>query len=300
MATPGPLGLTALVIARILNLPLWGTYHTALPQYTLYLTEDGLMVDLMWKYIIWFYNQLDAVFVPSRSTGEELAQKGVDIHKVKVYPRGVDIELFHPAHRNGFLRDRFQIGDGIKLLYVGRISKEKNLELLARVFLSLLPSHPDIHLVMVGNGPYCAEMHKNLEGTPCTFTGFLEGEDLAAVYASCDLFLFPSTTDTFGNVVLEAQASGLPVIVTDAGGPKENIIPGETGFVVAGGDEASFLSAIKGLLNNPEQRKRMGQAARRYAQGRSYEIAFQAAWEMYRDRAGLAIGGNQLAESNHP
>jgi glycosyltransferase involved in cell wall biosynthesis len=155
-------------------------------------------------------------------------------------------------------------------------------------------------LLVVGDGPYSAEMRQKLEGTPCTFTGFLEGEDLAAIYASCDLFLFPSTTDTFGNVVLEAQASGLPVIVTDAGGPQENIIPGETGFVVAGGDEASFLSAIKGLLNNPEQRKRMGQAARRYAQGRSYEIAFQAAWEMYRDRAGLAIGGNQLAGSNHP
>jgi len=128
-------------------------------------------------------------------------------------------------------------------------------------------------------------MQREMAGSPCLFTGYLEGEDLAAVYASCDLFLFPSTTDTFGNVVLEAQASGLPVIVTDSGGPRENIIPGETGIVVPGNDEESFLQAINCLLTDPRRLREMGRAARECMQGRSFDHAFNAAWKMYQEEA---------------
>jgi len=169
----------------------------------------------------------------------------------------------------------------LKLLYVGRVSKEKNLQLLSRVFKSLLATYPKTHLVIVGDGPYLEEMQREMSGAPCLFTGYLEGEDLAAVYASCDLFLFPSTTDTFGNVVLEAQASGLPVIVTDSGGPQENVLPGESGLVVPGNDEESFLQAINHLLAEPRRLKEMGQAARLGMQSRSFDHAFNAAWQMY-------------------
>ena len=110
-ATPGPMGLTALAVARMLQLPIWGTYHTALPQYAQYLTDDGIMVDLMWKYIVWFYNQMDVVYVPSQSTAEELAAKGIDPDKMKVYPRGVDVERFNPAKRNGFLESRYHLAE---------------------------------------------------------------------------------------------------------------------------------------------------------------------------------------------
>lgn len=280
-ATPGPLGLSALAVARMLKLPLWGTYHTALPQYAQYLTEDQTVAEMMWKYITWFYQQMDAVFVPSRSTGAELEEKGIDPRKIRVYPRGVDLELFHPAKRNGYLESRYQLPEGLKLLYVGRVSKEKNLQLLSRVFKSLLATYPKTHLVIVGDGPYLEEMQREMSGAPCLFTGYLEGEDLAAVYASCDLFLFPSTTDTFGNVVLEAQASGLPVIVTDSGGPQENVLPGESGLVVPGNDEESFLQAINHLLAEPRRLKEMGQAARLGMQSRSFDHAFNAAWQMY-------------------
>jgi glycosyltransferase involved in cell wall biosynthesis len=288
-ATPGPLGLAALAVARILALPLWGTYHTALPQYAQYLTEDPSVAGMMWKYITWFYQQMDAVFVPSQSTGAELEEKGIDPGKIRVYPRGVDIDFFHPAKRNGFLESRYQLPEGLKLLYVGRVSKEKNLQLLGRVFKSLLATNPKTHLVIVGDGPYLEEMRREMAGTPCLFTGYLEGEDLAAVYASCDLFLFPSTTDTFGNVVLEAQASGLPVIVTDSGGPQENVRPGETGLIVPGNDEASFLKAINHLLADPGRIKEMGQAARQCMQGRSFDHAFNAAWQMYLEEAAAEV-----------
>jgi glycosyltransferase involved in cell wall biosynthesis len=212
-----------------------------------------------------------------------LAEAGISPEKLRVFPRGVDLERFHPGRRNGFLESRYGLPAGLKLLYVGRVSKEKNLELLSRVFRSISGNGLPLHLVVVGEGPYLQEMQEKLTGAPVTFTGFLEGEDLAAVYASCDLFVFPSTTDTFGNVVLEAQASGLPVIVSDAGGPQENLLPGETGLVVAGDNEEELAAAILELAAQPERLRDMGRAARSYAESRSFAQAFRATWKMYQD-----------------
>jgi glycosyltransferase involved in cell wall biosynthesis len=284
-ATPGPMGLTALAVSRMLRLPLWGTYHTALPQYAQYLTEDNNIYQIMWKYIAWFYNQMDLIFVPSHSTAEELQQHGIDFAKMTIFPRGVDLERFHPSKRNGYLENRFKLQDGTKLLYVGRVSKEKNLVLLGQVFKSLTPSHPELQLIVVGDGPYLEEMRQELAGTPCVFTGYLEGEELAAAFASCDLFVFPSTTDTFGNVVLEAQASGLPVVVTDSGGPQENLIPEETGIIVPGNDAEALRAAITRLVADPARLKRMGMAARRYVKERSFDNAFLATWKIYEEKA---------------
>jgi glycosyltransferase involved in cell wall biosynthesis len=170
-----------------------------------------------------------------------------------------------------------------KLLYVGRVSKEKNLPLLVHAFRGLQETVNDVGLVIVGDGPYREEMQKALEGTPSLFTGYLEGESLSSVYASCDLFVFPSTTDTFGNVVLEAQASGLPVVVTDRGGPQETMVEGDTGVVVQGNDAVSLLITLKDLLSQPVTLKTMGQAARQYAERRSFDAAFAETWKMYAD-----------------
>jgi glycosyltransferase involved in cell wall biosynthesis len=284
-ATPGPLGLTAMAVARILHLRLWGTYHTALPQYADYLTQDPTIVQVIWKYIIWFYNQMELVFVPSRSTADELEEKGVSADKLRIFPRGVDIERFHPAKRNGFLEGRVQGRDVVKLLYVGRVSREKNLEVLVRVFQKLIQEQAPVHLVVVGDGPYLKDMQEDLAGTPCTFTGYLHGEELAAAYASCDLFIFPSTTDTFGNVVLEAQASGLPVIVTDAGGPQENVLDGKTGLIVRGDTEKGLRKAIESFLAHPGRLKEMGLAARRCMEERPFDAAFHATWRLFEQHA---------------
>jgi len=283
-ATPGPLGLAALAIARILKFPISGTYHTALPQYARYLTEDHNIEELVWKYTLWYYNQMDCTYVPSRSTGKELVERGVPREKIQVFPRGIDIDRFHPRERRVTgLEVRYSLHHGPKLLYVGRVSKEKNLPLLGEVFHALCKEKPDVQLVIVVNGPYFKEFKELMEGTPTRFTGYLEGEELAGVYASCDLFVFPSTTDTFGNVVLEAQASGIPAIVTDMGGPQENLIPGETGLVVKGDDGTALLSALETLLDHPDRLRQMGRAARRFMENRSFERAFDQTWLMYQD-----------------
>lgn len=281
-ATPGPIGLAALAIAQILKLPIDGTYHTALPQYARYLTGDSDIEDLTWKYTLWYYSQMNAVYVPSRSTGDELIEKGIPAEKVRLMERGIDISLFHPSRRNGFYQSRYGISDSrIKLLYVGRVSKEKNLPILAEAFKRLCRNRFDIDLIVVGDGPYSKEMKTALNGHPVVFTGYLTGSDLAAAYASSDIFVFPSTTDTFGNVVLEAQASGIPVVVTDQGGPRENLIDSVTGLVVKGDDVQSLLQSLQYLLDHPSRIRKMGEAARKYMEDRSFEKAFLKTWEMY-------------------
>jgi glycosyltransferase involved in cell wall biosynthesis len=279
-ATPGPMGLAALGVARILKLPIHGTYHTALPQYASELTGDPAMGDMVWKYVIWFYNQMDVVFAPSQAVAQELAAKGVDADRIKVYPRGIDTERFTPEKRNGFFRC-YGLGGSLKLLYVGRVSKEKNLALLAESFRDLCAAGEDVHLVVVGDGPYLEEMRRELDGLPVTFTGYLDGEELACAYASSDVFVFPSTTDTFGNVVLEAQASGLPVVVSGEGGPRENVIDGETGLVMERCDAADLSRCVRVLAADEGMRARMGLAAREAMEERSFEVQYLKAWELY-------------------
>ena len=284
IATPGPVGLSALAIARILKLPVYGTYHTAFPQYVINLTGDTSLEDLMWTYMIWFYNQMDVVFVPSKATGDELEARGIRPDKIRFYRRGIDVESFHPTKRNGFFQKRFNLNDDRKkLLYVGRVSREKNLDELCHIFTRIYQSHPDTCLVVVGDGPYLATMKEELKGLPVLFTGFMAGEDLRQAYASSDMFIFPSTTDTFGNVVLEAQASGVPVIVTDQGGPRENLLPEKTGYVVPGHDIDAFVEKISHLLTTPALLKRMGIQARAYMEGRNFKDAFNDQWMMYHD-----------------
>ncbi len=280
VSTPGPIGLAALLGARILKLPIHGTYHTQIPQYARQLTGDEGMEDLAWKYTLWFYNQMDKVFAPSQETARELQSRGVRPDKLLVYPRGVDVQAFHPGKRNGFLK-RYDVAEGPSLLFVGRLSKEKNLDVLAEAFLELSPAHPGMNLVLVGDGPYAPALKEKLNGTRCVFTGALDGEELAACYASCDLFVFPSLTDTFGNVILEAQASGLPTIVSNVGGPKENVIPDETGLILADMTSATLAAAIRELAGSPERLAGMSRQARAAMENRSSEQAFDETWTLY-------------------
>jgi len=285
-ATPGPMGLAALVVARILNLPFYGTYHTQFPQYAALLTEDLAMEDATWRYMLWFHNQMDKVYVPSRATGTELAAKGIPKEKIRFYERGIDTERFRPEKRNGFYGANYGVSpDERILLYVGRVSREKNLPLLVEVFKKLCAENTGLRLAVVGDGPWLAGMQQDLAGFPAIFTGFLEGEELCQAYASADLFVFPSTTDTFGNVVLEAQASGVPVIVSDQGGPQENLLDGETGLVVPANDAEAFAEAVTKLLENPERRQRMSEASRRFLEDQTFESSYLRLWESYREPA---------------
>ncbi|MFO7803314.1 MAG: glycosyltransferase [Desulfovermiculus sp.] len=283
-STPGPMGLAALAAARILQLPIYGTYHTSFPQYASQLTGDADMESLMWTGMVWYYNQLDRVYVPSRATGEEIQGHGIHTDKIALYPRGIDTSRFHPRYANGFWSERFGLDqESLKLLYVGRISSEKNLHVLAQAYLQIAQEREDVELIIVGDGPFRDELQAIMGGIRTVFTGTLSGLDLAQAYAGSDIFVFPSTTDTFGNVVLEAQASGLPVIVSDQGGPQENIVPGQTGLIVPGLDPDALGKAILELAENPERLAMMKGQARDYAQQRSVEQAFLRGWEMYGD-----------------
>ncbi len=273
-ATPGPVGLAALSISKILKKPIYGTYHTAFPQYMSYLTDDPTMVSIAWKYMTWFHNQLDIVFVPSNAMKEELASKGIDENKLKLYPRGVDTNRFRPVAQ----KDK----ETINLLYVGRISKEKNLHLLAKAYKKISGEYKNVVLQVVGDGPYREEMFKFLKGTNVVFTGYKQGDELVKLYSGADLFVFPSTTDTFGNVVLEAQACATPVIVTNSGGPMENILPGETGIIIKGDSDEELYNCIKGLLDK-DKLAVMSQKASGYMKNRSFEDAFLKTWEFYED-----------------
>jgi glycosyltransferase involved in cell wall biosynthesis len=265
VSTPGTVGLIALSIAKLMDIPISGTYHTDIPQYVKSLTSDDLLEKAAWQYMIWFYNQLEEVMVPSSSTRTQLIENGLPASKTKPLPRWVDTRRFTPAKRDENFWRRFGLAEGTKLLYVGRVSREKNLELLADAFIELTKSGFDAQLVIIGDGPYRNEMEQKLRGYPAAFTGFLQGEDLSQGYASADVFVFPSTTDTFGNVVLEAQASGLPVIVTDEGGPRELMQSEKTGFVVKANDKESLLNAMLFFLHDDGLIKAMGESARTFA-----------------------------------
>jgi glycosyltransferase involved in cell wall biosynthesis len=264
VSTPGTVGLLGLLISRLMDIPVAGTYHTDIPQYVRSLTNDEFLEQAAWSYMIWFYNQMEEVMVPSNGTRQQLMSRGLPEEKMKPLPRWVDTEQFTPVRRSQDFWTSRGIPEGIRLLYVGRVSREKSLELLTETFSELIDSGFDASLVVVGDGPYRQEMETRLKGYPAFFTGYLAGEELQDGYASADLFVFPSATDTFGNVVLEAQSSGLPVIVSDAGGPKELMVDGETGMVFSAGNGADLAAAIRHFLNNRTILAEMGHNARKF------------------------------------
>ena len=277
ISTPGPVGLTALLAAKMLNLQTSGIYHTDFPQYIRILTEDSFLESVAWGYMHWFYGQLDTVFVNSEEYKQSWIKRGFDPAKLKILPRGLDTELFHPARRDAAFFEKFDASNGeVRLLYVGRISREKDLDLLAGAYRRLRKEGLPVQLFVVGHGPYSKTLAKSLPGA--VFTGYLTGTELATAYASADIFVFPSTTDTFGNVILEAQASGLPVVVSDSGGPKELVADKANGLITRSHDVEDFTRAIRALVSDRALRERMANSARDSVTDRSWPRAFAKFW----------------------
>ena len=275
VSTPGPLGLAGLAAGRLLGLRVTGVYHTDFPLYVRHLTEDPLLEDGAWAYMRWFFGQMDRLLVPSAYYLEVLAERGLDRGRMSVLPRGVDRAQFHPGRREeGFWR-RYGLGDAPTLLYVGRVSREKGLDTLLDAFSRLRAAGRRLQLAVVGDGPHREALSRRGRRPDVVFTGFLHGPDLAAAYASADLFVFPSTTDTFGNAVLEAMACGLPAVVTDRGGPQE-IVRRRGGGVVAEATAAGLAGAAAALLDSPD--------ALRRAAAHALETARAASWEGLLDR----------------
>ena len=277
ISTPGPVGLTALLAAKMLNLQTSGIYHTDFPQYIRILTEDSFLESVAWGYMHWFYGQVDTVFVNSEEYKQSWIKRGFDPAKLKILPRGLDTELFHPARRDSTFFEKFGASNGeVRLLYVGRISREKDLDVLADAYRQLRKEGVPVQLFVVGHGPYSEALAKSLPDA--FFTGYLKGAELATAYASADIFVFPSTTDTFGNVILEAQASGLPVVVSDSGGPKELVAHKANGLITRSHNVEDFTDAIRVLVTDQRLRERMANSARNSVTDRSWPHAFVKFW----------------------
>jgi len=277
ISTPGPIGLTALAAAKMLNLQTSGIYHTDFPQYIRILTDDSFLESVAWNYMHWFYGQLDSVFVNSEEYRRSWIARGFAPEKLKILPRGLDTTLFSPEHRDPAFWQKFGEHNGaVHLLYVGRISKEKDLDILAQAYRQLRDEGLPIQLYLVGDGPYLQALHEAMP--EAIFTGYLRGKELAAAYASADVFVFPSTTDTFGNVVIEAQASGVPVIVSDTGGPKELVEENVNGVVTKSHDVEDLARAIRDLVNDKRKRHQMSRQARQAVIDRSWPGAFRKFW----------------------
>jgi glycosyltransferase involved in cell wall biosynthesis len=277
ISTPGPTGLCALAAAKMLGLRVVGIYHTDFPQYVRILTDDSFMETLTWNYMHWFYNQLDVLYVNSEDYRKCWIERGIPRERLRILPRGLDTHLFHPSKRDPRFWEARGLREGeLAMLFVGRVSKEKNLDLLVTATRRLAESQTPVKPVIVGDGPYMSEMKRHLGDA--IFTGYLDGEDLARAYASADFFVFPSTTDTFGNVILEAQASGIPVIVSDIGGPRDLVSNGVDGFVTKGLDAADLAEAIRKLAFDADLRKNMGASGRTRVETRDWTEAFQKFW----------------------
>ena len=280
VSTPGPIGLTALLAAKMLNLQTSGIYHTDFPQYIRILTEDSYLESVAWHYMHWFYGQLDTVFINSEEYRQSWINRGLDPVKLKIFPRGLDTELFNPARRDPVFWEKYGVATNgeVRLLYVGRISREKDLDVLANAYHRLRDEGLSVQLFVVGQGPYSQALSEILPDA--VFTGYLTGVELATAYASADVFAFPSTTDTFGNVIIEAQASGVPVVVSDSGGPKELVDDKTNGLVTKSHDVEDFTRAIRALIVDPALRERMGGCARQSVVDRSWPNAFRKFWSM--------------------
>jgi len=277
ISTPGPLGLCALAAAKTLGLPVSGIYHTDFPQYVRILTDDSFMETLTWNYMHWFYSQLDTVYVNSADYRKCWIDRGIPADRIRILPRGLDTRLFEPAKRDRSFWSARGLREGeIGMLFVGRVSKEKNLDLIVSAARRLAEWGTPVRPLIVGDGPYMGEMQRLLGDS--IFTGYLGGEDLARAYASADFFVFPSTTDTFGNVILEAQASGIPVIVSDVGGPRDLVDHGVDGFITKANDPGDLAAAIRRLAEDSALRAKLGAAARKRVEDRDWTEAARHFW----------------------
>lgn len=289
IATEGPLGLSALRAARRLGISVVSGFHTNFPQYSGQYGL-GLLTRLLTHYLRWFHRRTAITLVPSASQRLALERRGFE--NLGLMARGVDACLFNPARRSQALREQWGLAvDDIAVVHVGRLAAEKNLALLRPALDTLQARFPQhrLRLIMVGDGPQRASLEQQLPDA--LFCGAQRGEQLAEHYASGDLFLFPSLTETFGNVVLEAMASGLAVVAYDEAAAAQHIRHGHSGALAMPGDQAAFIDAACWLLEEDETLRRVRLNARQHASRQGWPAIVEQFEGFLRDacRAGAPV-----------
>lgn len=275
ISTPGTLGICALGAAKLLGLSVKGIYHTDFPRFFADITEDEKLGEVAWRFMRWFYGKVDQILVPTRQYKRLLMDGGFEGDNIDVMPRGINREKFNPSFRNRDIWQRYNRNGSFKFIYAGRVSKEKNIEVMLKAFSQLIETGCDADLIIVGDGPQRDELQMKYNDPQIVFTGYLYGEEIAEAYASADLFVFPSLTDTFGNVVLEAHASGLPAIVTNEGGPQEIVESHESGIVVGARTPEEMFGAMRRVVTDQELYERLKANAVRKAGESRWEHALE-------------------------
>lgn len=311
VCSPGPVGIAGALLARALGLPLIGSYHTELTAYAKLRSQSQGLAEAMGMAVGAFYHACDLVLSPSTASDEALASIGMGAEKVMRWDRGVDTSRFDPALRSEELRGAWMEGlacpgrssanrkgpqpirlrrecPRVNVLYAGRITREKGAELLVETFLAARARDPRLHLVLAGGGPEQERVRERV-GEHATFLGWLEGADLARAYASADVFLFPSSTDTFGQVILEAQASGLPVLAVAEGGPLTLVRDGVSGLL-RDADSQQLADGLLELADSSLLRERLARAGLDTARERTWERALERLGAGYR----RALAGEAL------
>ena len=270
VVSPTPTASWAQRYARRRGLPVVSSFHTHFVSYFGYYGVPWLE-GAGWAMLRRFYAHCQRVYVPSHSMIRELEEQRIAPGRLELWSRGIDAARFSPAHRDPALRAAAGADDGTPVvLMVSRLVKEKDLADLVGMDAALRAAGHRFRLVLVGDGPMRAELEASLPDAH--FAGHQTGEALARWYASGDVFVFPSTTETFGNVVLEAMASGLPAVVVDRGGPPDLVEAGRTGWIARHNDPAGLARHVGSLLADAEARARMGAAARQAARDRDWSV----------------------------
>ncbi len=271
LITQFSIGLAGMRYAKSQHLPIIASYHTNFDQY-LSFYHLPFLVKPVNKYMQWFYSFSQINFCPSQETLRQLRLIG--LRNLEVCPNGVDQELFSPQFRNTQLRALFSVNEKTPmLLYVGRIASEKGLDVLMAAVKNLDRAGVSFKLVLVGDGPAREQLAKTSPDN-VIFVGYKSGRELQELYASADIFVFPSTTETFGNVILEAMCSGLPVVAARAGGVIDNVLDMYNGIGFQPGDAIDMAKAIKGLIEDHELHSRLAANALVYALSKTWNEIF--------------------------
>ncbi len=280
IATEATLGLSVLRFARKRRLATVSSFHTNFDQYSRHY-RVGWLRSVIWRYLRWFHNRTRETYVPSRATIAQLEAMGFE--RLVLWKRGVDAETFRPD-RPGRDEIRRALGwtpEDVVIAHVSRIAPEKNVDYLADALSIVVARRPEVRVLMVGDGPSRGVLERRL-GDSARFVGYRKGQELADHYAAADIFAFASLTETFGNVVLEAMASGLPVVAVRAGGVGETVRPGETGSLVEPSDPPDVLAReLIRLVEQPGERRRLAEAARRYGESQSWSTIMGGLRERY-------------------
>ncbi len=278
IATEGPLGWSAMAVARRLGIPVVAGFHTNFHSYSRHYGVGWLQGPIN-AYLRHFHNRAQLTLVPTRQLQQALQDDRY--RHVAVMARGVDTALFDPARRDTALRRAWGVQDSeLAVLHVGRLAPEKNLGLLVRAFEAIRQQHPGSRLVLVGDGPAARALR--CEHPEFVFAGARVGEVLARHYASADLFLFPSLTETFGNVLLEAMASGLAAVAFDDAAAALHLVHRRNGLKASKGEKGAFVRLAVALAAAPADRARYGSAARQTALALTWEAVFDGLVEDYR------------------